>query len=109
MTALRSAPLFFSLSGIPFVLIGAHLVVGRFFADSWQRSRTWYGLTDQRVVILNSRGVRSIALGALGGIALREREDRSGTIVFGFSDPRAVMLAGAAGRAPGTACHRASR
>lgn len=94
VTALRSAPLFFALWGVPFVLIGAYLVVGRFFADSWQRSRTYYGLTDQRVLILSSRGIRSIALHSLGGIALREREDRSGTIVFGFADPRAVMLAG---------------
>jgi hypothetical protein len=100
-SVLRSAPLFFALWGIPFVLIGAYMVVGRFFADSWQRSRTWYGLTDQRVVILNSRGVRSLPLASLGGVALRERPDRSGTITFGFSDPRAVMLAG--GGWPGAA------
>jgi hypothetical protein len=76
----------FVLWGIPFVLIGIYLIVGRFFVDSYQRARTYYGVTDQRVLILSglfTRRTTSIALQNLGEVSVAERSDRSGSIVFG--------------------------
>src|SRR5436853_5210270 len=46
-----SAPYFFRFWGIPFILAGADLVVGRFVWDTWRRARTFYGVTDHRVLI----------------------------------------------------------
>jgi hypothetical protein len=80
------APPFFTVWGIPFVLIGVYLIIGRFFWDAYRRSRTRYALTDQRIIIVNAalgRRVESIQLMTLGQLQLSVRPDRSGTITLG--------------------------
>jgi hypothetical protein len=92
-----NGPFFFSLWGIPFVLMGLYITVGRFFLDSYQRARTYYGVTDQRVIIcsgLMSREVKSLNLQGLNDISLKEKSDRSGSITFGASNPMYAMWAG---------------
>jgi hypothetical protein len=42
----------FPLWGIPFVLIGLYLMVGRFFTRRWTRRRTLYAVTDRRVTAI---------------------------------------------------------
>jgi hypothetical protein len=49
--AQKGVPLFFLLWGVPFVLIGLFLIIGRFFADAWLRGRTRYALTNRRILI----------------------------------------------------------
>jgi len=44
------APMYFVLFGIPFVVIGLFLVFGRFFIDAWMRERTYYGITEKRII-----------------------------------------------------------
>ena len=86
-TVLRSGgPTFFALWGIPFVIMGVYLIVGRFFVDSVQRSRTAYGVTDRRILILSgllSKTVKSLSVKTLADVSLTEKADRSGTISFG--------------------------
>ena len=80
------SPLFFRLWGIPFVLVGFYLVAGRFFFESYQRGKTFYGLTSDRVIIvsgMSTRIVKSLNLRTLTDISVTERSDRSGTITFG--------------------------
>lgn len=82
----RHAPVFMELWGIPFVLVGLYMIVGRFFADAFMRKRTCYGVTNQRVVIIDglfSRQVRSLPLTTLADLSLSERSSRSGSITFG--------------------------
>ena len=82
-------PLFMKLWGIPFVLVGVYIIVGRFFVDAWQRSKTTYGVTSQRIVIISDsfgRKVKSLNLRTLSDITLDEKSDRSGTITFGGTD-----------------------
>jgi hypothetical protein len=79
-----------SLFGILFLLVGFHLVIGRFFTDAWSRGRTVYGLTDRRVVILSgffSRTLSSIFLQNLVELSLKEGRRGEGTIYLGRPMP----------------------
>jgi hypothetical protein len=91
------APFFFSLWGVPFVLVGLYITVGRFFVDAYQRAATAYALTDRRVLIrsgLLTQSVKSLALGGLPELSLAERADGAGTITFGPTPWGALRLAG---------------
>lgn len=77
------APFFFSLFGVPFVLIGLYLIVGRFFADARRRKYTFYGLTNTRILIKSgakTKTIKSLNIKALSDITLNENADGSGTI-----------------------------
>lgn len=81
-----NAPLVFRLWGIPFVLVGLHFVVGRFFWDAWRRSRTRYAVTDQRVIILSGGWrpqLKTVPLRSLPELSLTEEDHGRGTIAFG--------------------------
>lgn len=86
-TALNGkAPSFFPLFGVPFVLIGLFLIFGRFFLDAWLRNRTFYALTDRRVLIARSgpwSNFNAINLDRLPEATLIEAGDGRGTIRFG--------------------------
>ena len=90
------APGFFALWGMPFILIGLYLAVGRFAADSWLRRRTRYAVTNRRIVIVRTGAfpkLTSVSLDRLPDLQLIERPGGRGTIRFGPSQP----LWGAAG------------
>jgi hypothetical protein len=85
---LRNNPagLLFPLFGIPFVLMGLYIVLGRFFVDAKMRANTEYAVTNRRAIIVSglfSRTVRSIDLQSTPEITLSEKADNSGTINFG--------------------------
>jgi Bacterial PH domain len=83
---------FMSIWGIPFVLIGLYLILGRFVVDARLRAKTFYGLTDRRAIIISgvfSRTTNSLPLRTLTDISLQERSDRSGTILLGRPQPYA--------------------
>jgi hypothetical protein len=80
------APLPFKLWGIPFVLVGLYITIGRFFADARKRTATVYAITDQRVLIIThffGREVVSVLRSKLPKINVCEHRDGSGTITFG--------------------------
>lgn len=82
----HGAPDFFDIWGIPFVLIGLYLVFGRFFYDAFQRRRTYYAITNQRVVIVTrafSNNIRTLALEGLTDINLSVKTNGRGTLRFG--------------------------
>lgn len=85
-------PLFMALWGIPFVAVGLYMIFGRFFYDASLRNKTWYGITDRRLIVLKSffsRKVSSFDYGTLTNLNLVERGDRSGDILFGTPSPMA--------------------
>lgn len=85
-----NGPPFFLLWGVPFLLIGLYLVVGRFFVDAWVRARTRYAITNQRILIVRTGAfgkVTSISLDRLPDMQLSERPGGSGTIRFGAPAP----------------------
>jgi hypothetical protein len=80
------AGLFFVMWGIPFILVGLYLLVGRFWIDARQRAATIYGVTSERVIIISgllSRSVKSLNIDTLTDVSLSERPDGGGTITFG--------------------------
>jgi hypothetical protein len=88
--AVKKGPWVFEIWGIPFVLMGLYLIVGRFFADAMQRAKTYYGLTSERVIIVSgvfSRNVRSLRVRSLLEASLSEKTNGTGTITFGPAAP----------------------
>jgi hypothetical protein len=50
----------FALWGIPFVVMGQYMIWGRFFYTAWKKTRTYYGVTNKRVIVLNTVPNRKI-------------------------------------------------
>jgi len=71
---------------LPFFLAGIHIVAGRFFLDAAVRRKTFYLLTDRRVIVQKNyfgRQTVSLELTLLPAITLHEWKDNSGDIIFG--------------------------
>lgn len=100
-TAITSdAPGFFVLWGIPFVLIGIYLIIGRFFVESRQRERTYYAVTNERVLIISGLvrpTVKSLSLRTLTDVSLTEGSNGEGSITFGAASALSGMFGGFAG------------
>ena len=89
------APAFFALWGIPFVLIGLYLIVGRFFFEAKQRARTFYAVTNERILIVSgvfNRKVKSLNLRMLSDLSLSEGKGDEGTISFGGGSPLSSLF-----------------
>jgi hypothetical protein len=85
--------LFMIVWGIPFVVIGQYLIWGRFLYDAWLKRRTYYVVTDRRVLILQEGWThRKISATYLEEIPNIEREGTAtGTLWFG---PKYPVIAG---------------
>lgn len=87
----------FALFGVPFVIVGLIFVFGRFFIDAQQRARTWYGITDDRIIIRSGwyrQSVQSLNIRTLSDVAYTERADGSGTINLGPRNPYLMWMSG---------------
>jgi hypothetical protein len=81
----NSAPGSFVLSGIPFVLVGQYLIWGRFLYADWRKTRTYYGVTNKRVLVVSSGGSRKVTdayFSNIDSVSLTTRYDGTGTIEF---------------------------
>ena len=95
-----NAPGFLVLWGIPFVLVGLYLIVGRFFFEAKQRAHTFYAVTNERILIVTgvfNRKVKSLNLRTLSDISLTEGKNNEGTISFGGGSPFSSMFGGFSG------------
>ena len=95
--AIASGFFLFILWGIPFVLVGAFMVFGRFLVDAYLRNKTFYGLTDQRAIIISGllqKEIKSLNLRTTSDITLNQKSDGTGSIVFGTLPPMAWMMRG---------------
>lgn len=73
------------------------MIFGRFVYDSKKRSKTFYGLTDQRTIIVSglfSKGVKSLNLKTMTDVSLAEKANGYGTIVFGQENQMMSMFMG---------------
>jgi len=82
------ADLFMSLWGIPFLIIGNYMVWGRFLLDGWLKRRTYYAVTNRRVLTLQEGWKRRTNWMYLEAIPAIEREGAvTGTLWFGKKYP----------------------
>jgi hypothetical protein len=89
----QNSSLFFRLWGVPFLLVGAYMVIGRFFVDASMRARTDYAVTNERILIVThlfSERVTSLFLASLPEMTLQVNASGRGTIQFGIAPPVAV-------------------
>lgn len=80
------APPFFALWGVPFVLVGLYITVGRFFFEAFVRARTYYALTDKSALILGGwagNALTSVDLRSLGELNYKPGAGDRGTIILG--------------------------
>jgi len=93
----KGAPAFFVLFGIPFVLIGIYLIAGRFILEAKQRERTYYGVTNERVLIISGllgRKIKSLSLHNLSDLSLTEGSNGEGSVLFGSGAPFSSWFSG---------------
>jgi hypothetical protein len=86
MVISAGAPLVMALFGVPFVVLGAYLIAGRFFWDANVRARTRYAVTDRAayIVVSGFRGVvRRYSGSGLDDVRVERKDDGSGTLRFG--------------------------
>ena len=82
------APFFFILWGIPFVVIGQYLIWGRFIYDAWLKRRTYYGVTNRRLLVVQESTKRKTCSMYIDAIPTVERDGGSvGTLRFGTKFP----------------------
>jgi hypothetical protein len=94
---LKTGISFFALFGIPFIIMGLYISIGRFYFDALRRKNTSYGITDNRVIIksgLFSKSIKSLNIRSMTDLSFTEKRDGSGTISFGPADPRYSMFRG---------------
>ncbi len=77
--------LFFKLFGLPFLIAGLYVTLGRFLIDIYLRKKTKYSVTSKRILIARGSTVKSLDIKRLPSLELDEHSDGSGTIRFGAS------------------------
>lgn len=81
------ASVIFDLWGIPFVGVGLYMVFGRFFYKRYRKSRTVYGITTQRAMILGPRSFTFMPLGNQSVTIKRARDFSHASIIVGDAMP----------------------
>jgi hypothetical protein len=107
---LASPAIIMPLFGLPFVGIGFFMLGGRFIGDALVRRRTFYALTDRRVLLvtgLRGQSVTTLPLEKIDNVGLTLHRNGRGTITFGGSPDVArfgsvTVYTGSRGNSPGS-------
>jgi hypothetical protein len=76
--------------GIPFVAIGQYIIWGRFLYAAWKKRRTFYALTNRRVIAVQDGSNRRMASAFIDTLPALIKEGGSGaaaTLRFAQPDP----------------------
>lgn len=74
--------------GIPFLIVGNYMVWGRFLRDAWLKRKTYYAVTNRRVLVLQEGWKRKTNWMYLEAIPTIECEGKmAGTLWFGKKYP----------------------
>jgi hypothetical protein len=81
----NGAWIFGMIWGIPFVVIGQYLIWGRFIYDLWLKGRTYYAVTNRRVIVLQKGWSQKIVAAHLDSVPALTKEGSDagpGTLSF---------------------------
>jgi hypothetical protein len=79
------------LWGIPFVLIGQYLIWGRSFYAAWLKRRTYYAVTNRRVIVVQNGWKRQMASAYIDTLPTLIKEGGSNGIgILRFAQAQAV-------------------
>ncbi len=70
------------------------MIAGRFFYKGWKKKKTWYAVTDRRVLILSTapgRKIQALDLKSIPVINKSVRANGSGSLEFGSLAPHFAM------------------
>ncbi|MFK5073636.1 hypothetical protein ACI4BE_29325, partial [Klebsiella pneumoniae] len=70
---------FFKLWGLPFLIVGLYMIIGRYFHDAHIRKTVFYAVTDQRILVLRGSKITSLDIDRLPRLELSEFRDGTGT------------------------------
>ncbi|MBN9375383.1 MAG: hypothetical protein J0I40_08355 [Cellulomonas sp.] len=79
------APWFFRLWGVPFLLMGAYITVGRFIVKHWLARRSTYVLTNRRAIVVRPRSTVELRLPGPTVTVQQSHNGRHATVGFGSS------------------------
>src|SRR5215469_16003976 len=71
------------LWGIPFIAIGLYMVVGRFVVKRYRKTRTAYGVTTDRAIVVTGRSFADLPLQGQPISLRRSRNGRHVSVTFG--------------------------
>lgn len=94
MRSNESDPLF-SLFLIPFIAVGLYILIGRFFYKSWAKRRTYYAITDRRVIVISGGRKRRVIASFIRDIPTVNSsigKNNMGRIIFGNTSPYAASF-----------------
>ena len=81
--------------GIPFVLVGQYLIWGRFFYSAWKKTRTYYAVTNRRVIVVQEGWKRQMASAYVDTLPTLIKEgDSGGTGTLRFAQPEPMWSRG---------------
>ncbi len=72
--------------GFVFLMLGLYLLVGRHYWDARRHRRTYYGVTEDRALIVigkNARQIRSHAITPFTDLELTTKKNNDGSVLFG--------------------------
>lgn len=81
-----NAPSFFGLWGLAFLIIGFYVIFGRFLYKYWRKKRTYYAVTNKRLLIMTStwgHHVSAFYLNMLPNLNKSVGRQGVGSITFG--------------------------
>jgi len=87
---ITNSPTIMKVWGVPFLLAGLYLVIGRFLADAWARRCITYAVTDKRILIRRSSPFAkftALTFDQLPSVNLIEGSRGRDTIRFGQDQP----------------------
>ncbi len=87
------APWLMAFLGLPFVVIGLYLIAGRFYYDAMLRKKTFYGITERRIIMLSGiwkKQALYISIIDIESVTAVKNSNGSGEIILGPADDQAA-------------------